>query len=75
MPKKLSSKVTNRQIDFLYQKAINNGALGGKILGAGSGGFLLFYVPKNKQKQVINKLSNLKLVKFKIDKFGSSIIK
>ena len=63
------------QIDFLYQKAINNGALGGKILGAGSGGFLLFYVPKKKQKQVINKLSNLKLVKFKIDKFGSSIIK
>ncbi len=75
LKKKLSSKVTNMQIDFLYQKAINNGALGGKILGAGSGGFLLFYVPKNKQKQVINKLSNLKLVKFKIDNLGSSIIK
>ena len=74
LKKKLSNQVTNKTIDKYYKVAIKSGAIGGKIIGAGSGGFFLFYVPKNKQKKVIKSLSSLKLVKFDIDYKGSQII-
>lgn len=48
--KKLSNLVSNNYIDDLYEKAKKNGATGGKLLGAGGGGFFLFYVPKEKEK-------------------------
>ena len=48
--RKLSSFVSTPQIDEWYQLAINSGALGGKIMGAGGGGWFVFYVPKNKTK-------------------------
>lgn len=54
--KKLSDKVTSSQIDSWYDLGIENGALGGKILGAGGGGWLVFYVNRNHQ-QFIEKLS------------------
>ena len=74
LKKKLSNQVTTKIIDKYYKLAIDSGAVGGKIIGAGSGGFLLFYVPKNKQKKVIKDLSFLKLIKFDIDYRGSHII-
>ena len=74
LKKKLSNQITNKTIDKYYKVAINSGAIGGKIIGAGSGGFFLFYVPKNKQKKVIKNLSSLKLIKFDIDYKGSQII-
>lgn len=58
--KKLSSKVTNPQIDKWYERGIANGALGGKILGAGGGGWLVFYVDRNQQ-QFIDKMSQIGL--------------
>jgi len=45
--KKISSKMTNPEFDKIYEKALASGALGGKISGAGGGGFFTFYVPKN----------------------------
>src|SRR3989338_5621975 len=51
LKKKLSNKVTNGEIDNMYETAIKNGAIGGKLLGAGGGGFILFYVePENRER-------------------------
>ena len=49
MKKKLSKNVTNKKLDNIYKIALKNGAIGGKIIGAGSGGFFMFYVPKEKK--------------------------
>jgi len=74
LKRKLSSKVSNSEIDKYYMKAIEAGAHGGKLLGAGSGGFLVFLVPHNKKTAVIQALKELLLVDFKFDNNGSSII-
>ena len=50
--KRMSSKITNPQIDMLYDEAIKAGALGGKLLGAGGGGYLLMYCPYNVRHKV-----------------------
>ena len=55
--KQLAPGITNSMIDELYQTAISNGASGGKISGAGGGGFLLFYCPNNSRQKVIEALS------------------
>ena len=52
LKRSLASKISNPVIDKYYETALSNGALGGKLLGAGSGGFLLFYCPKEKQSQL-----------------------
>lgn len=59
--RKLSDQVTNAKIDKWYELGIKNGALGGKIIGAGGGGWLVFYVNKN-QKQFIEKMSQKGLI-------------
>lgn len=68
------SKVSSNGIDNLYEKGIKAGALGGKLLGAGGGGFLLFYVEKEKQEAVINALNELMAVPFNFEEEGSTII-
>jgi len=70
----MSSFITNTEIDDIYTKGISAGAIGGKLLGAGGGGFMLFYVPKDKQKNVKDKLSNLLHVPFRFDHTGSQIV-
>ena len=50
--KRMSSKITNPQIDQLYDEALKAGALGGKLLGAGGGGYLLMYCPYNVRHKV-----------------------
>ena len=72
--KQLSSKVTTNQLDQIYETAINNGASGGKLLGAGSGGFMLFFVPPKKREQLKSALSDYLYVPFEIDMNGSRII-
>lgn len=72
--KKFASGVSNAEIDQMYDSAISGGALGGKILGAGGGGFLLLYVPLEKQDNVRKSLSNYKEVSFAVDMQGSRII-
>lgn len=52
LKRSLASKISNPIIDKYYNIALSNGVLGGKLLGAGSGGFLLFYCPKEKQPQL-----------------------
>jgi D-glycero-alpha-D-manno-heptose-7-phosphate kinase len=68
------SKISNNTIDELYERGIKAGALGGKLLGAGGGGFLLFYVEKEKQEHVINALHELMHVPFELENEGSTVI-
>ena len=70
----ISSKISTGSIDELYDRAIKAGALGGKLLGAGGGGFLLFYVPVNLQAQVKNALKDLLYVPFNFEDEGTKII-
>ncbi len=72
--RELSQKVSNHTVDDLYERALDNGALGGKITGAGGGGFLLLFVPQSKQNRVRNALSELLHVPFRFDYAGSQII-
>lgn len=72
--KTLSDKISNKFIDDVYERARKAGAIGGKLLGAGSGGFMLFYVRNNKQQRVRAKLKNLLHVPFKFENYGSQII-
>lgn len=68
------STITNDGIDALYAKGIAAGALGGKLLGAGGGGFLLFYVTKDKQAAVRKALKDLMEVPFRFEKDGTTVI-
>ena len=74
LKKTLSNQVSNEQINKIYLDAINAGAYGGKLLGAGGGGFILFIAPKKNHSRIINKLSKLQLVPFKFDSTGSQVI-
>ncbi|MBQ9538187.1 MAG: hypothetical protein IJU95_02860 [Treponema sp.] len=70
----ISSGISTDTIDGQYSRALEAGALGGKLLGAGGGGFLLFYVPKDKQPAVKQAMKNLLYVPFKFEGEGSRII-
>ncbi len=67
-------EITTDSIDDFYNRGIKAGALGGKLLGAGGGGFLLFYVQKEFQEQVRNALSDLMQVPFKFEDNGTRVI-
>jgi D-glycero-alpha-D-manno-heptose-7-phosphate kinase len=70
----LSDKVSNPMIDELYTTAMEAGAYGGKVIGAGGGGFMLFCVPPERQENVRNALSHLIHVPFEFENTGSQII-
>jgi D-glycero-alpha-D-manno-heptose-7-phosphate kinase len=72
--RKLTNKITTNTIDKIYETAIKAGALGGKLLGAGGGGFILFFVEPEKQRTVMKKMKNLLYVPFRFEKLGSQII-
>lgn len=72
--KKLASKITNGDIENLVRLAYNNGSIGCKIAGAGGGGFLLSYVPRNHQEAFRQALAGFRELPFFIDKYGSRII-
>jgi D-glycero-alpha-D-manno-heptose-7-phosphate kinase len=72
--RQLEHSVSSIEIDFMYQKGIESGALGGKLLGAGGGGFMLFLVPPEKKESVRIALEAYNEVKFSINAPGSSII-
>lgn len=73
LKKKLSKKVSNKSLDNLYKIGIQNGALGGKILGAGAGGFMLFLTPPKYQKN-LEKIIKLPSIKIKFETVGSQVI-
>jgi D-glycero-alpha-D-manno-heptose-7-phosphate kinase len=72
--KSLTSSISNGVIDGYYSKALAAGAVGGKLLGAGSGGFLLLYCEPNRQDSVRQALSDLTEVDFSLDPEGSKVI-
>jgi len=72
--KTLSGKITTPEIDNIYQRAMKAGAIGGKLLGAGSGGFMLFFVSPESQPKVRAELKDLLEVKFNFENEGSQII-
>lgn len=74
LKKGLAEGVSNPQIDKWYDIALKNGAIGGKLLGAGGGGFLLFFAPRGKHRKITNALKQLKPVSFDFDTEGSKII-
>ena len=74
LKRSLSGKVTNPQVDEMYREALAAGALGGKITGAGGGGFMLFFVPPAHQAALKEKFERLIYVPFKFEFHGSQII-
>lgn len=70
----ITSRISTDSIDGLYQAAMQAGALGGKLLGAGGGGFLLFYVEPEKQEQVLQAMSKLLYVPFEFENGGTRVI-
>ncbi len=74
LKKSISNEISTNIIDSVYEKAMCAGALGGKLLGAGGGGCLLFYVPKENQDNVRLALSDMHEVKFRFENEGTKII-
>lgn len=70
----LTDGISDPQIDAWYATGIANGALGGKLLGAGNGGFIMFYAPRERHAQIADALSGLELVKFCFDRTGAQIV-
>lgn len=70
----LSDRISSDYIDSLYDKARKHGAIGGKVCGAGGGGFLLLYVPPEKQEAVKQAMDDTMQVPFRFDSLGSHVI-
>lgn len=70
----LSDKVSNARVDALYEEARQGGALGGKLLGAGGGGFLLVFAPPDRHPEIRRRLTKLIHVPFQFEFGGSQII-
>lgn len=70
----LSDNITSPEIDAIYDKARDAGAVGGKVLGAGGGGFMLFYVPIDRRGDVEGALSPLLTIPVKFENCGSQIV-
>lgn len=74
LKRRTGSKISTQNIDDLYQRAVTAGALGGKLLGAGGGGFLIFYVQPEKQESVRSAMSDLLYVPFNFENGGTKVI-
>ena len=72
--RRLSRKITTSWIDEIYDRALRAGATGGKLLGAGGGGFILLYVEPGKSNRVRNALPELREAKFSFETSGSQVI-
>jgi D-glycero-alpha-D-manno-heptose-7-phosphate kinase len=70
----LTNRITSPLIDEIYEQGIENGALGGKLLGAGGGGFMLFYVPKVHRAALDDSMKGKMVVPFRFENTGSKII-
>ena len=74
MKKALANKISSDVINDLYERALDAGATGGKIAGAGGGGFLLVFCPPDRQSSVRRALSDLKELPFQLERDGSKVI-
>lgn len=69
----LTQNITNNSLDEIYEAGRSAGAIGGKLLGAGGGGFMLFYVPPERRKELRMRLKNLLCVPFSFSNRGSHV--
>lgn len=74
LKRKVGTAVSTEDIDWLYEKGRKAGAIGGKLLGAGGGGFLIFYVPQEYQQNVKKEMSELLYVPFKFENSGTRVL-
>lgn len=74
LKRQTGSAVSTNSIDALYEKGISAGALGGKLLGAGGGGFLVFYVQPEHQEAVRQAMKNLMYIPFRFEEGGTRVI-
>jgi D-glycero-alpha-D-manno-heptose-7-phosphate kinase len=74
LKRSMTGQISNSRIDAWYAKARKAGAIGGKLLGAGSGGFLMFYAPESRHEAVTKALKDLRPVDFRFEPAGSRII-
>lgn len=74
LKKSLASGITSPLIDDTYERAMKAGATGGKLLGAGGAGFMIFYVPEERRENVRKALSDLREMDFEMDNSGASIV-
>jgi D-glycero-alpha-D-manno-heptose-7-phosphate kinase len=74
LKRELSPKVTTPMIDIIYKNAMDHGALGGKLLGAGGAGFMVLYVPEERQQEVREALYGILEVPFQFESEGSTLI-
>jgi len=74
LKQKLASQISNSQINEIYDAGLRAGATGGKLLGAGGGGFMLFYCEKAGQKKLLDSLKLLRPFDFAFDREGSKVI-
>lgn len=74
LKRQVGSKISTNSIDMIYEKGIAAGALGGKLLGAGGGGFIIFYVQPEYQNAVKNVMKDLLYVPFEFENGGTSVI-
>ena len=74
LKRQTGSAISTNSIDELYDKGIKAGALGGKLLGAGGGGFLVFYVTPEKQESVRHAMQDLLYIPFKFENDGTKVI-
>lgn len=72
--KQLDASVSSNELDTMYRLGIENGALGGKLLGAGGGGFMMFYVPKVNHTKFKTVFNNFNQFEFKLSKEGTKIV-
>ena len=72
--KQMAGRISSAEIDSLYEVALDAGAIGGKIAGAGGGGFLLLYCPPDRQSAVREALSEMKELPFSLERDGSKVI-
>jgi D-glycero-alpha-D-manno-heptose-7-phosphate kinase len=74
LKQQLASSISNTEINEIYQTAMDNGATGGKLLGAGGGGFMLFYCKPDRQPRLNNALQKLRPFDFSFEQEGSKVI-
>ena len=74
LKKKINDSISNTKIDAWYEIAKSSGSIGGKLLGAGAGGFLMFYAKKSNHDDIIHSLSDLEHIPICFDNTGSTVV-
>jgi D-glycero-alpha-D-manno-heptose-7-phosphate kinase len=74
LKRQMATGITDAQIDDWYQQGISAGAKGGKLLGAGNGGFMMFFAPVDKHRDIVKAMGGLREIPFSFDQNGSQIV-